>query len=255
MANLMPEGDKDKHRCVFAVLTRSTVYVYDTHHKKPLFVSKGLHYAGLTDGTWSDDGQSLLVSSSDGYVTLINFEEGELGTQKKVEGEVRRSDGCSEATAKALYHLPTQLTTFCSSCRCSPRSSLRSSQKVPSGAGKAFVPPSTAPPIIPPLSKSESAVEGRPEKRAKLTFVDPKPATESQGKGAKRRIAPTVVSGSDSQPRAETPIDAPVETLSLKQGEGENANPKADVKKAEGGVNVLMGVKKKKKRITPEAVE
>ena len=173
MANLMPEGDKDKHRCVFAVLTRSTVYVYDTHHKKPLFVSKGLHYAGLTDGTWSDDGQSLLVSSSDGYVTLINFEEGELGTQKKVEGEVRRSDGCSEATAKALYHLPTQLTTFCSSCRCSPRSSLRSSQKVPSGAGKAFVPPSTAPPIIPPPLKERVSSGGKAREKGQVDVRGP----------------------------------------------------------------------------------
>ena len=50
----MPPSEKP-HRCLFAVLTRSTIYVYDTYHKKPLFVSKNLHYAGLTDGTWSSD--------------------------------------------------------------------------------------------------------------------------------------------------------------------------------------------------------
>lgn len=40
---------------------------------------KGLHYAGLTDATWTGDGKKLLVSSSDGYVSLLSFEEGELG--------------------------------------------------------------------------------------------------------------------------------------------------------------------------------
>ena len=40
---------------------------------------KGLHYAGLTDAAWTGDGRGLLVTSSDGYVSLLGFVEGELG--------------------------------------------------------------------------------------------------------------------------------------------------------------------------------
>jgi len=42
-------------------------------------VAKGLHYAGLTDCCWSKDGRHLLVSSTDGYLSILSFQEGELG--------------------------------------------------------------------------------------------------------------------------------------------------------------------------------
>ncbi|KAL3907148.1 MAG: hypothetical protein SGILL_008988 [Bacillariaceae sp.] len=68
------------YRSIFAVLTLDSVLVYDTHHHHPLSVIQGLHYAGLTDCCWSQDGMNLLVCSSDGYITIVNFSEGELGT-------------------------------------------------------------------------------------------------------------------------------------------------------------------------------
>jgi chromatin assembly factor 1 subunit B len=67
------------YRSVFAVLTLDSVFIYDTHHSQPLSVIQGLHYAGLTDCCWSQDGMNLMVSSSDGYISIINFAAGELG--------------------------------------------------------------------------------------------------------------------------------------------------------------------------------
>ena len=67
------------YRSVFAVLTQDSILVYDTVHAAPLAVMRGLHYANLTNATWSPDGHSLVVSSSDGYVTLVRFSSGELG--------------------------------------------------------------------------------------------------------------------------------------------------------------------------------
>ena len=91
----MPEDEgAEPFRHVFAVLTRDSVYVYDTYHVAPLSVMKGLHYAGLTDVAWTGDGRGLLVSSSDGYVSLIGFEEGELG-------EIIREDVDKAAAAAA----------------------------------------------------------------------------------------------------------------------------------------------------------
>ena len=67
------------YRTIFAVLTIDSVLIYDTIQVKPLAIVKGLHYASLTDATWTDDGLNLIVTSSDGYLSVLSFEEGELG--------------------------------------------------------------------------------------------------------------------------------------------------------------------------------
>jgi chromatin assembly factor 1 subunit B len=67
------------YRSVFAVLTTDSILVYDTHHTRPLAVVRGLHYAGLSDCQWSADGKKLIVSSIDGYISIVTFENGELG--------------------------------------------------------------------------------------------------------------------------------------------------------------------------------
>lgn len=67
------------YRSIFAVLTWDTVLIYDTHHRQPLSIIRGLHYAHLMDATWSADGHALVVCSNDGYLSIINFAVGELG--------------------------------------------------------------------------------------------------------------------------------------------------------------------------------
>jgi len=67
------------YRTIFAILTSDTVLLYDTHHNHPLAMARGLHYAGLTDAAWANDGRTLFVTSSDGYVSILSFGEGELG--------------------------------------------------------------------------------------------------------------------------------------------------------------------------------
>ncbi|KAL7456728.1 hypothetical protein ACHAWC_008221 [Mediolabrus comicus] len=67
------------YRSIFAVLTQDTVLIYDTHHNVPIAMARGLHYAGLTDASWSIDGMTLFVTSSDGYISILSFGEGELG--------------------------------------------------------------------------------------------------------------------------------------------------------------------------------
>jgi len=79
----LPAQSKTKgilpYRSIFAVLTIDSVLIYDTHHNVPLAMARGLHYAGLTDASWSTDGMTLFVTSSDGYVSILSFGEGELG--------------------------------------------------------------------------------------------------------------------------------------------------------------------------------
>ena len=68
------------YRIVYAVATQDAVHVYDTQQQKPLCVVSNLHYATFTDLTWSSDGQTLLMTSSDGFCSALTFAPGELGT-------------------------------------------------------------------------------------------------------------------------------------------------------------------------------
>ena len=69
------------YRIVYAVATQDTAYVYDTQQTTPLCVVSNLHYATFTDLSWSNDGNTLLISSSDGFASALTFSDGELGTK------------------------------------------------------------------------------------------------------------------------------------------------------------------------------
>lgn len=59
-------------------------------------MAHGLHFAGLTDCQWTDDGRHLIVSSSDGYISILSFKEGELGEiynmSEEEEGEKKQEN-------------------------------------------------------------------------------------------------------------------------------------------------------------------
>ncbi|XP_035912077.1 chromatin assembly factor 1 subunit B [Anopheles stephensi] len=67
------------YRMVFAVATKSSVYLYDTQQAAPFALISNIHYTRLTDMAWSSDGKILIVSSTDGFCSLIFFTDGELG--------------------------------------------------------------------------------------------------------------------------------------------------------------------------------
>ncbi|KRZ73754.1 Chromatin assembly factor 1 subunit B [Trichinella papuae] len=68
------------YRFVFAVFCKEEVYFYDTERNYPFGFARGLHYGNITDANWSQDGRFLIISSWDGYCSIIFFEENELGT-------------------------------------------------------------------------------------------------------------------------------------------------------------------------------
>jgi len=67
------------YRMIFAVATDHSVIIYDTQQISPIAVISNIHYTRLTDISWSSDGRILIASSSDGYCSIIHFENGELG--------------------------------------------------------------------------------------------------------------------------------------------------------------------------------
>ncbi|KAJ3517076.1 hypothetical protein NLJ89_g725 [Agrocybe chaxingu] len=63
------------YRMLFAVETMDTVAIYDTQQASPVALLTKLHYDEFTDMTWSPDGQCLILSSRDGYCTLVVFDD------------------------------------------------------------------------------------------------------------------------------------------------------------------------------------
>lgn len=68
---------------IYAVATKSSVYLYDTQQRIPFGMVSNIHYTRLTDLAWSHDGAFLFVSSTDGFCSIIQFAEGELGKEYK----------------------------------------------------------------------------------------------------------------------------------------------------------------------------
>lgn len=67
------------YRLVFAIATKDKILVYDTQQEYPIAEIRDIHYAGLSDLSWSADGRILLATSTDGFCTFVYFPEGELG--------------------------------------------------------------------------------------------------------------------------------------------------------------------------------
>lgn len=68
-----------QYRMIYAVICIKSILVYDTESYEPLLVCSNIHYSKLTDCTWSSDGLTLIVSSTDGYISFYTFTQDELG--------------------------------------------------------------------------------------------------------------------------------------------------------------------------------
>ncbi|KAH8102051.1 WD40 repeat-like protein [Cristinia sonorae] len=63
------------YRMLYAVATMDTVAIHDTQQAGPVCLLTKLHYDEFTDMSWSPDGQCLILSSRDGYCTIVVFDD------------------------------------------------------------------------------------------------------------------------------------------------------------------------------------
>ncbi|PGH28104.1 hypothetical protein AJ80_00362 [Polytolypa hystricis UAMH7299] len=94
------------YRIVYAVATQDAVLVYDTQQQTPLCIVSNLHFATFTDLTWSTDGLTLIMSSSDGFCSALTFAPGELG-QPYTGPTERQQHHVSTASSTTTTPLPT----------------------------------------------------------------------------------------------------------------------------------------------------
>ncbi|CDP12660.1 unnamed protein product [Coffea canephora] len=82
------------YRLIFALATLNSLDIYDTEGIEPIAILAGLHYAAITDIAWSPNGKYLALSSQDGYCTLLEFQNQELGSSVPVSEERNIVDDC-----------------------------------------------------------------------------------------------------------------------------------------------------------------
>lgn len=85
----LPAGSQSylnlKYKLIFAVATSNEVLIYDTETSKPLAVIGNLHYTPLTDLNWTQDGNLLMISSTDGFCSYISMTVDILGEKITAE--------------------------------------------------------------------------------------------------------------------------------------------------------------------------
>lgn len=90
------------YRLVFAIATLNSLYIYDTESVPPIAILAGLHYAAITDIAWSNNARYLALSSQDGYCTLVEFENDELGIPISLSGnKVSKDENKSPLVTKS----------------------------------------------------------------------------------------------------------------------------------------------------------
>jgi chromatin assembly factor 1 subunit B len=91
------------YRMLFAIACPDSVLIYDTESwTRPIARVAGIHFSEITDVAWSADGSYLAVSSTDSSVSIIAFEEGELGeplAADKMPQWMKSGNGKSETSA------------------------------------------------------------------------------------------------------------------------------------------------------------
>ncbi|XP_051161222.1 chromatin assembly factor 1 subunit B [Leptopilina boulardi] len=81
------------YRMIFAVATHRSVVIYDTQQTSPIAIVSNIHFTRLTDVAWSSDGKILMVSSTDGYCSIILFQDDELGKIYEMKTQPPMVDG------------------------------------------------------------------------------------------------------------------------------------------------------------------
>eukprot|EP00158_Paraphelidium_tribonemae_P002917 Partr_v1_DN25779_c0_g1_i3_m74423 putative chromatin assembly factor 1 subunit len=67
------------YRMLAAVGNRDVVQVYDTQRMNPIIQLSNFHYSSTTDIAWHPHGNIMIISSQDGFCSLVHFDELELG--------------------------------------------------------------------------------------------------------------------------------------------------------------------------------
>lgn len=188
------EADSFKlpYRVVFAVATGDAVMIYDTQQQTPLAVLSNLHYATFTDLTWSNDGHTLIMTSTDGFCSVCVFNETDLGEvypNPPFPKHTKREEMAQKLDFPLL--VPNRVPSPARSNSMTSNTSnpvTRGSFSAPSPLG-AGVNPLHTPPQTPAAEAQSSAMPG-----PSTTESSKRPLEDGSAEGTKkRRVQPTLL--------------------------------------------------------------
>ncbi|BFZ18326.1 hypothetical protein BsWGS_21365 [Bradybaena similaris] len=124
------------YRVVFAVGTEDSVLIYDTQQTMPISLLKNIHYHQISDLSWSGDGKTLIISSTDGYCTIVTFEDNELGVPYKECIDINRTNLLSTAKTRSNEDTDSSKSPESASANSSSSSAETSDEKTPKRSRK-----------------------------------------------------------------------------------------------------------------------
>lgn len=172
------------YKMVFAVATVDSIYIFDTQHLEMLGSVSSIHYSTLTDLTWNADGQSLIVSSTDGFCTKLKFNTGIFGEvltvpfQSLISGDYTH---CANSTKKRTSPKNTE------SCK---RSRIEDTPTKPVKQAESNLLDTSAPPFIIGMLKKTTKEEQKADKNEQVIHTPPVKQ--------KKRVAPTLITPSNT---------------------------------------------------------
>lgn len=177
-----------------------TLAIWSTGRTKPLVVAEEVVENAITDICWAPDGQSLFLTSLDGSVTCVIFEEKELG-------EVVAEDVNDSQLLR--YGGDRELTIFAESAQQLELEELAAKQ------GNVI----SARPLTPPIEVKQKTEEGfttapsTPQKPKEEPVAPKKVNVLTQSvkitKDGKKRVAPMLVSSSSAPPKNNALLSQP----------------------------------------------
>lgn len=259
------------YRMVFAVATHDVVWIYDTQQGGPLCCFSNMHYASFTDLTWSADGQTLIMSSSDGYCSVAVFGYEELGRaynyQKQPGLNVHthgHASGSTPATTSSAAVQSLGVSGSSSHTANTPTVTKLATRKKPAPQPAPVAPGSTA---MTPTSSVSSIGDAMPAGILRSpSRISTELSVKTEPTSATLPIAPTRLgsgneSSASSASSAHLPLPfgsgsaasivRPSEGAGLKVEDGKEASTsvKEEATEGNGGAEAEDGPSKKKRRI------
>lgn len=170
------------YRMIYAVATKNSVFFYDTQQPVPFAIVSNIHYTRLTDLTWSTDGNVLIVSSTDGFCSLLTFAENELGERyEEMDAVLCAAANTIENPPQRIRKQKKQRQQKLSSDESTPRQPLQEKMK-PNGIETK---PATA-----DVSKESNEIDLEPENDSSLQSSSSATSSSSPKSVAKAEVKP-----------------------------------------------------------------
>lgn len=170
------------YRMIYAVATKNSVFFYDTQQPVPFAIVSNIHYTRLTDLTWSTDGNVLIVSSTDGFCSLLTFAENELGERyEEMDAVLCAAANTIENPPQRIRKQKKQRQQKLSSDESTPRQPLQEKMKSNGIETK----PATA-----DVSKESNEIELEPENDSSLQSSSSGTSASSPKSVAKTEVKP-----------------------------------------------------------------